>query len=99
MSMRRREPAKVQTCGATTDTLIRPMAGLTEAQAAQFAFEQLSPTQQQAASLGVDPNSLKPLSEPNMAHYQTLREQNKLSPELVRQLEAYSILSAQEEKH
>jgi hypothetical protein len=52
-------------------------------------FDQLSPTEQSAASLGVNPSSWKPISFLNNAHYDQLIKANMLDDSLARRIEAY----------
>jgi len=49
----------------------------------------LTPTEQLVANLGVHPESWKPIGFVNEAHYDTLIRNNSLSPKLAQQLEAY----------
>lgn len=62
------------------------------------SYEDLSPMQKDVADLGIDPNALNPIQELNRDHYKALIEQNKLSPDLVRQIESYSALAEAEQK-
>jgi hypothetical protein len=50
-------------------------------------FDQLSPTEQSAASLGVNPSSWKPISFLNNAHYDQLIKANMLDDSLARRIE------------
>jgi hypothetical protein len=52
-------------------------------------FDKLTPTEQQAATLGVHPESFKPLSDLNNAHFEVLRQANALSPSLEAQIRAF----------
>ena len=52
-------------------------------------FDKLTPTEQQAATLGVHPESFKPLSELNNTHFEVLRQANALSPNLEAQIRAF----------
>jgi hypothetical protein len=52
-------------------------------------FDKLTPTEQQAATLGVHPESFKPLSELNNAHFEVLRQANALAPNLEAQIRAF----------
>lgn len=58
-----------------------------------LSFDDLTPTEQAAASLGVQPDSLKPISWLNDAHYENLKSNNALEPNLVRRIEAYKHVS------
>jgi len=50
-------------------------------------FDQLSPTEQSAASLGVSPSSWKPISFLNNKHYDALIKANALDDSLARRIE------------
>lgn len=52
-------------------------------------FDRLTPAEQQAASLGVHPDSFKPLKSLNDAHFEVLRQANALSAPLEAQILAY----------
>tara|TARA_B110001450_G_C17527969_1_gene443412 strand:- start:477 stop:791 length:315 start_codon:yes stop_codon:yes gene_type:complete len=56
-------------------------------------FDQLSSTEQSAASLGVDPSSWKPISFLNNKHYDALVKANMLDDDLARRIEAYKSVS------
>ena len=59
------------------------------------SFDSLTRTEQAAASLGVAPDSWKPIGFMNNAHYDTLRKSNALDDTLARRIEAYkSVASA-----
>jgi hypothetical protein len=60
---------------------------------ATLDFDQLNPTEQAAASLGVQPNALKPIGWLNDAHHKTLLQSNSLDPHLARRIEAYKVVS------
>ena len=53
-----------------------------------YEFDQLTPTEQSAASLGVHPESWKPISFLNNAHYDALIKNNMLDESLARRIEA-----------
>ena len=57
-------------------------------------FDDLSPTEQAAATLGVQPDGLKPIGWLNDAHYNQLRNNNSLDPQFARRIEAYKVVSA-----
>ena len=57
-------------------------------------FANMTPTEVAAASLGVDPGALKPISFMNEAHFDSLKTSNSLSDSLVRRLEAYKAVAA-----
>ena len=50
-------------------------------------FDQLSPIEQSAASLGVNPVSFKPISFMNNGHYNQLIKANRLDDNLARRIE------------
>lgn len=52
-------------------------------------FDQLTSTEQSAASLGVNPSSWKPISFLNTKHYDALIKSNLLDDSLARRIEAY----------
>lgn len=60
-------------------------------------FDDLTPTEQAAASLGVQPDSIKPIGWLNDAHYTNLKENNALDPTLARRIEAFRHVSAASE--
>jgi len=57
-------------------------------------FDQLSPTEQSAASLGVNPSSWKPISFLNNKHYDALIKANMLDDSLARRIEAYRAVAS-----
>ena len=57
------------------------------------AYDMLSPTEQQAASLGVNPESFRPIKELNEAHFDVLRKANALSPALEASIRAFRKVS------
>lgn len=57
-------------------------------------FDGLSPVEQSAANLGVNPDSWKPIQFLNNAHYQQLIEANMLDDDLARRIEAYRMVAA-----
>lgn len=57
-------------------------------------FDQLTPTEQSAASLGVNPTSWKPISFLNNAHYTQLMKANMLDDSLARRIEAYRTVAS-----
>ena len=71
------------------DPSIRPMQG-TEAEA---AYDQLNHVEQAAASLGVHPDSLRPIGFLNSGHYNALKKSNALSDDLSRRIEAYKVVA------
>lgn len=54
---------------------------------ASHEFDALTPTEQSAASLGVAPNSWKPIGFLNSAHYKQLIAANMLDDDLARRIE------------
>lgn len=57
-------------------------------------FDSLSPTEQQAASLGVHPESFRPLKELNEQHFKALQMANALSPQLEASIKAFQLVAA-----
>ena len=64
------------------------------AAADSHAFDGLSPVEQSAASLGVSPESWKPIAFLNNAHYQQLISANMLDDDLARRIEAFRQVAA-----
>ena len=60
-------------------------------------FDQLSPTEQSAASLGVHPSSWKPIAFLNNKHYDALVKANMLDDDLARRIEAYKSVAQSSE--
>ena len=58
------------------------------------SFDSLSRTEQAAASLGVAPESWKPIAFMNNAHYQNLLNSNALDDTLARRIEAYKTVAS-----
>lgn len=75
MSFEQPMGASMQTVGVVSD--------------AAREFDKLTPTEQQAATLGVHPESFKPLADLNNAHFEVLRQANALSPGLEAQIRAF----------
>jgi len=61
---------------------------------AGLRFQDLSPTERSAASLGVDPSDWKPISFLNTSHYSTLLKSNVLDGPLAQKIEAYKSVAA-----
>lgn len=61
---------------------------------AGFEFDKLAPNEQAAASLGVHPESWKPIGFMNNKHYQQLKAQNVLDCDLARRIEAYRCIAS-----
>ena len=64
------------------DASVRP-----EGAEAAAAYDSLAPHEQSAASLGVHPDALKPISFLNAGHYEALKKSNALSDDLARRIE------------
>ena len=60
----------------------------------ELTFEQLSPVEQSVASLGIEPDQLKPIGWMNSKHYEGLKKNNALDPEFQRRIEAHKAVSA-----
>ena len=58
-------------------------------------FDTLSPTEQQAAGLGVHPDAFRPLKELNEQHFEALRQANALSPTLEANIRAFKKVAEQ----
>lgn len=56
-------------------------------------FDQLTPTEQSAASLGVSPTAWKPISFLNNGHYTQMLNANMLDDELARRIEAFKTVA------
>lgn len=97
MSMRRTDTAPAPPATGHTafafDKLNAPLA--TEAAEAQLQWKDLTETEKSAASLGVDPTSLKPIKFLNDAHYEGLLKANAIDSELAKKLEAYKNVSVE----
>ena len=63
-------------------------------ESAPRSFENLTHTEQAAASLGVHPDAWKPISFMNTAHYGALLRANALDDTLARRIEAFKTVSA-----
>ena len=74
------------------DSSVRP-----EGHEAAAAYDALLPHEQSAASLGVHPDSLRPIGFLNAGHYENLKKSNALSDDLARRIEAYKVVSASSE--
>lgn len=91
MSMRPQEPRLPQpknfmipepeVIAASSDEPVLKMSDLTE-------------TERSAASLGVDPQSWRPIGFINQAHYESLLRENKIDSELVKRVEAFKHVAA-----
>lgn len=58
-------------------------------------FDALQPAEQQAASLGIHPDSFRPLKELNEQHFAALKTANALSPQLEANIKAYQSVASQ----
>ena len=61
-----------------------------------LSFDQLTATEKNAASLGVDPDAFKPISFLNTAHYTALLKANALSSELAQRIESFKAVASGE---
>lgn len=68
--------------------------GAVAAEESTLKMSQLSPTERSAASLGVDPDSWKPIGWLNEGHYESLLKENRIDSSLAQQVEAYKVVSA-----
>ena len=75
----------------------RPIAA-TQAERAPLTMDDLTETEKSAASLGVSPEELRPISFLNNAHYESLKSSNALSGKLSQQLEAFKTVAESDEK-
>lgn len=91
MSLR---PAARRTAPPIQTHETRPFAGLgQDVGAVPLTFDDLTPVEQAAASLGVQPDAIKPIGWLNDAHFQTLKDKNALHPDLSRRIEAFRHVS------
>ena len=76
---------------ATETSTEAAAAGAPKSEAVESApsFNDLSQTEQSAASLGVHPQSLRPISFINEGHFKALIKANALDANLARRIEAY----------
>lgn len=90
MSARRNTNSKqsLDLLRAEIDTL-REQARAPVAASPTPGFETLSPVEQSAASLGIDPESYRPIAFMNEKHFDALKQNNMLSDDLARRIEAY----------
>ena len=68
--------------------------GMAVADGGPPAFDQLTPTEQAAGSLGVHPAAWKPIKFMNNAHYDQLKVSNALDDTLARRIEAFRHVAA-----
>lgn len=62
----------------------------------ELKYDDLTPVEQAAASLGVSPASYKPIKGLNDAYYTSLKKQNALDPTLQRRIEAFSYVAGKD---
>lgn len=62
-------------------------AEIAASQNASLEFDSLSPTEQSAASLGVNPEGYRPIGFMNTKHFDQLKAANMLSDDLARRIE------------
>lgn len=102
MSQRPKTNVDVSSSLRTSLNELRDQTVAIEAAAAQDELEvliknnnaDLTSTEIAAASLGVEPETWKPLSFMNASHYTTLIKSNALSDTLARRLEAYKVVAS-----
>jgi hypothetical protein len=63
---------------------------------AQQAFYNLSPTEQDVASLGIDPDELRPIAWLNAGHYEALQQNHRLERGLAKQINSYKTIASSE---
>jgi len=68
--------------------------GMAVADNGPAAFDQLTPTEQAAGSLGVHPHAWKPIRFMNNAHFDLLKNNNALDDTLARRIEAFRHVAA-----
>jgi len=56
-------------------------------------FESLTETERSAATIGVAPDALKPISWLNQGHYGELLKSNSLSGRLTQQIESFKVVA------
>lgn len=66
-----------------------PQQPIEQMAAATAAFDSLTPVEQAAGSLGVDPNEWRPIQFMNNAHFDALMKSNVMDDTLVRRIEAF----------
>ena len=71
-------------------------ADIAGAETHSHEFDKLTPIEQSAANLGVNPTSWKPIAFLNNAHYNQLIGANMLDETLARRIEAYRAMAANE---
>ena len=105
MSVRRKQTACVEVESLQRDLATLREAAVTSAEAdcceeksvnteAIKAFENLSQTEQAAATLGVHPDAWKPIAFMNAQHYENLIKANALDDNLARRIEAFKTVSS-----
>ena len=78
----------------TSQSVETPAATEAAAEGAKTSYDQLTPTEQSAANLGVSPDAWKPIGFMNNAHYDTLIKSNALDDDLARRIEAYRTVAS-----
>tara|TARA_B100001109_G_scaffold141245_1_gene115046 strand:+ start:3219 stop:3527 length:309 start_codon:yes stop_codon:yes gene_type:complete len=61
---------------------------------AGLEFDNLSPVEQSAASLGVNASAYRPIAFMNQAHFENLKSANMLSDDLARRIEAFRTVAS-----
>lgn len=72
-----------------TAVVAPPVPTSVEAAAATLSFDDLTPDEQRAASLGIEPGQLRCIGWLNKAHKETLVSKGLLSPSLQADIEAH----------
>lgn len=70
------------------------IAAVRSAEGNQVTWESLSETEKSAASIGVAPDSWKPISFMNEKHYTELLKKNALDQRLTQQIEAFKTVAS-----
>ena len=60
----------------------------------ELTFDALSETEKSAATIGVSPNSWRPIGWINQGFYTELRRKNALSGRLTQQIEAFKLVAS-----
>ena len=89
------ELAQLREASLATDSALGQDVSAPSKESAGQAFEALNQTEQAAASLGVNPESWRPIGFLNQSHYNTLRKNNALDDTLVRRIEAFRAVALQ----
>ena len=86
-----KELSNLKDAARAADSVDRVEAAMPEGQANSASFDALTPVEQSAASLGVHPDSWKPIAFMNNTHYEQLIKANMLDDDLARRIEVRSI--------